>query len=98
MADKGFDIDNCMPDGVTLNYPPFLNDQQQFNIDEEVRTRRIAKERVHVERAIERIKNFRILKQVIPLRMAADVNKIWVICSYLTLFSKPLVMSADHEQ
>lgn len=28
MADKGFDIDDCMPDGVTLNYPPFLNDQQ----------------------------------------------------------------------
>lgn len=95
MADKGFLIEDCLPDGVTLNIPPFLKDQNQLSIEDEVKTRRIAKERIHVERAIEKIKNFRILQQVIPLSMAADINKIWIVCSYLTLFFKPLVVSAQ---
>ena len=41
-----------------------------------VKNGRIARENRHVERAIEKIKNFRFLQQVIPLSMAADVNKI----------------------
>lgn len=94
MADRGFNIDDDLPDDVKANIPPFLNGAQLSHSDE-VRTRRIAKERIHVERAIEKIKNFRILQQVIPLSMAADINKIWTICCYLTLFSKPLVISRD---
>jgi len=93
MADKGFTIDECLPDGITLNRPPFLKQQSQFCLEDEIKTRRIAKERIHVERAIEKIKNFRILQQNIPLSMAADTNKIWIICSYLTLFFKPLIIT-----
>ena len=94
MADKGFNIEEDLPKGISLNVPPFLHGQQLSN-EEEVRTRRIARERIHVERAIERIKNFRILQQVIPLTMAADINKIWGICSYLTLFYKSLVLASE---
>ncbi len=92
MADRGFAIEGDLPSGVSLNIPPFLrNDQPQLSQQEEVATRRIAKHRIHVERAIQRIKSFRILHQTLPLSMAADVNKIWIICSYLTLFNKPLL-------
>ncbi len=92
MADRGFAIEGDLPSGVSLNIPPFLrNDQPQLSQQEEVPTRRIAKHRIHVERAIQRIKSFRILHQTLPLSMAADVNKIWIICSYLTLFNKPLL-------
>ena len=59
MADRGFAIEGDLPSGVSLNIPPFLrNDQPQLS-QQEVATRRIAKHRIHVERAIQRIKSFR---------------------------------------
>jgi hypothetical protein len=80
-----------MPSGVGLNIPPFLNGADQLSVTDESRTRKIAAVRVHVERAIQRIKCFRIIKNVFPLSMASELNKIWVICSYLTLFQAPLI-------
>ncbi|XP_028406791.1 uncharacterized protein LOC114529234 [Dendronephthya gigantea] len=97
MADKGFDIEDEMPEGVKLNIPPFLNNQQ-LSIQAENETRKIAAVRVHVERAIQRIKCFRILKNVFPLSMASELNKVWVICSYLTLFQPPLINSNSEQE
>jgi hypothetical protein len=79
------DIENDMPAGVGLNIPPFSNGA----LSDETETRRIAALRVRVERAIGRIKNFKIIKNVFPLKMSSDLNKIWIICSYLTLFYPP---------
>ena len=68
---------------------PFLNNQK-LSIQAENDKRKIAAVRVHVERAIQRVKCFRILKNVSPLSMASELNKIWVISSNLTLFQPPL--------
>ena len=92
MADKGFDIENHLPDGVSLNIPPFMRDKEYLTIEEETKTRRKASVRIHVERAIVRIKNFKILSTVFPISMAADLNKIWVICCYLSNFLPPLLV------
>jgi hypothetical protein len=86
MADRGFDIESELPAGVSLNIPPFLNGKDQLTLGEETTTRKIASVRVHVERAISRFKNYHILHQVLPITMAQDVDKIWTVCSYLTLF------------
>ena len=91
MADRGFDIADDMPAGVGLNIPPFLNGASQLSLTAENDTRNIAALRVHVERAIQRIKSSGIIKNVFPLKMSSDLNKIWVICSYLTLFYPPLI-------
>ena len=97
MTDKGFDIEDEMPQGVNLNIPPFLKDQQ-LSVQAENETRKIAAVRVHVERAIQCIKCFRILKNVFPLSMASKLNKVWVICSYLTLFQPPIISNdTEHE-
>ena len=97
MTDKGFDIENEMPQGVNLNIPPFLKDQQ-LSVYAENETRKIATVRVHVERAIERIKCFRILKNGFPLSMASELNKVWVISSFLTLFQPPIISNdTEHE-
>ena len=98
MADRGFDIEGDLPVGVTLNIPAFLNGKDQLTLEEETSTRKIASVRVHVERAISRIKNYHILHPVVPLTMAQDLEKIWSVCSYLTLFFPPLIddkMSKD---
>ena len=91
MADREFDIEGDLPVGVTLNIPAFLNGKDQLTLKEGTSTRKIASVRVHVERAISRIKNYRILHQVVPLTMAQDFEKIWSVCSYFTLFYPPLI-------
>ena len=91
MADKGFTIEDDLPEGTALNIPPFLRDNANLTLAEETETRRIAAVRVHVERAIRRIKTFRILKTVFPISMSADLNKIWIICAYLTNLLPPLI-------
>ncbi|CAB4026167.1 Hypothetical predicted protein, partial [Paramuricea clavata] len=73
MADRGFDILEDLPDGVTLNIPAFMRGKDQLTVEEETETRRIASVRIHVERAIERIKNYRILQGKYPT--ISDVGK-----------------------
>ena len=79
MADKGFDNDHDLPAGTTLNIPRFLKGKDYLEPQEESDTRCIASVRIHVERAISRIKTFRILKTVFPISMAAELNKLFVV-------------------
>ena len=62
MADRGFEIENDLPPGMSLKIHPFLGEQAQFSQEDEIKTRRIAKHRIYAERAIQRSKSFRILK------------------------------------
>ena len=95
MADKGFNIKEDLPKGVDLNIPPFLRGKEYLDLQEEQETRKIASVRIHVEHAISRIKTFRILNMVFPITMAAELNKILVICAYLTNFLPPLIVDKD---
>jgi len=54
LADKGFLISDLLPSGVNLNIPPFLV-SPQFTPSEVVKTKNIARDRIHVERAIQRL-------------------------------------------
>ena len=59
MADRGFVLNDLLePLGCTLNIRPFLNNQGQFSEDQVKETQEIANLRIHVERAISRIKTF----------------------------------------
>ena len=58
MADRGFDIKEDLDLlGVRLNIPPFMKCKKQLNDEELVETRRIATLRIHIERAMEQLKN-----------------------------------------
>ena len=93
MADCGFEIQDLLASKkVYINIPPFMRSKDQLNPDEEDETREIASVRIHVERAIERVKNFNILKQILPNSMAEDVDKIWKVCCLLANFKGPLVV------
>ena len=56
MADKGFQIQDILPLGVSLNIPPFLGGNSQMTAEDVVRTQQIASVRIHVERAINKVK------------------------------------------
>ena len=85
MADRGFTIKDQLKEiNVKLNIPPFLDGRQQLPADEVKRGRQIASLRIHVERAIGRIKQFAILQGNFPLSMVRQVNHIVCVCAWLT--------------
>ena len=94
MADKGFDIVyDLMCIGVKLNIPPKLMcANKQMPKSHVITTRKIASLRIHVERAIQRIKVYRILSSVVPLSISPIVEHIWGVCCALSLFHPPLVI------
>ena len=47
MTDRGFEIEDDLPDNVSLNIPPFLNGKPQLSLQEENETRKIASVRVY---------------------------------------------------
>ena len=91
MADRGFDImEDLAPRGVQLNIPPFLRGKSQLDHRELIETRRIASLRIHVERCMERIKNFHIFDGVMPLSLMDVADQMFFVCAVLTNFHAPL--------
>ena len=77
MADKGFNIDDILRSkGVQLNLPPYLLNHAQFSPEEAKETKTIAKIRIHVERAIRRIKEFHLFDSEIPMSLLGTVNQM----------------------
>ena len=77
IADRGFTIKNMLKElNIDLNIPPFLEGRHQLPAAEVEQGRKIASLRIHVERAIGRLKTFSILKQTIPISVARLTNQI----------------------
>ena len=91
MADKGFTIEDVLPLGVSLNIPPFLGMSDQMPAEDVIKTQEIASLRIHVERAINKIKNFLIFEGVIPISQFCTVNQMWCVCAMLCNFQDPII-------
>ena len=89
VADKGFTIQTILPHGVHLNIPPRLM-HPQFTPSENRLTTDIARARIHVERAIERVKGFRILAHV-PHHLRVSITTIFQVCAWLVNLQKPII-------
>ena len=88
MADKGFLIGD-LPRGVNLNIPP-LKSTEQFTGAQVTSTFAIAQARIHVERAIQRVKTFEIL-DFFPAVYVPVASQIFQVCSALTNFKPALL-------
>lgn len=87
IADKGFLISDLLPQGVYLNIPPFLS-TPQFTPNQVYETRRIAKSRIHVERVINRLKRYQIVRHV-PKSLFCKASIIIQTCAALVNFQTP---------
>ena len=99
LADKGFDIsDDLAMVGASLAIPPFTKGKPQLSQREVEFSRQLSSVRIHVERAIGRMKNFKILKTTLPIKLIkrdyetefATIDKIF-ICAALCNLYPPLV-------
>lgn len=92
MADRGFTIKDMLKElNIDLNIPPFLEGRSQLPPEKIEAGRKIASLRIHVERAIGRMKSFNILKGTIPISMARITNQIVCVCALLTNFQPALI-------
>ena len=89
LADKGFVIQDLVPNGVSVNIPPFLNNGT-FTESEARATKAIAKCRIHVERANARLKDFKILS-FIPSYLCCHADIIFQLCASLVNLQFPLI-------
>ena len=78
MTDRGLDIADILPSVVTLNILPFKGGTDQLNPEETDETVRIDAVRIHVERAIGRIKNYYIMDGSCPLSMTPLMNQVFL--------------------
>ena len=75
MADRGFQIRDLLTlKGAYLNMPPFTTERKgrrsrMLSSKQIIQTRKIASLRIHVERAIRRLKCFKMLGGILPLNM-----------------------------
>ena len=99
MADRGFTIRDLLTERKAyLTIPPFTRKckwgkGKYLNASEIQKTRKIANLRIHVERAIQRLKEFRMLSQIIPWNMKSLVQPMVTVAAFICNLQKPLVKS-----
>ena len=52
----------------------------------------IASVRIHVERAIQRVKKFHLIRNEIPLNLHGSINQIWTVYALLCNFMSSLIV------
>ena len=87
LADNGFLIQDLMPPGVSLNLPPF---RAHFTPIQGKMTVRIARARIHVEHAIQRLKIFSILSHV-HHQYHGMASEVFQVCAMLKILMNPLI-------
>ncbi|XP_068568250.1 uncharacterized protein [Cebidichthys violaceus] len=91
MADKDFFIGDVLsPINVGLVTPAFSKPNRKLTPEEKLQTQEIARLRIHVERAIRRIKEYHIFERTLPMTTLGSINQVWKVCALLTTFQGPV--------
>ena len=94
MGDRGFTIRDLVEERrVRLVIPAFTRKRSQLTNEQVTQMRRIANVRIHVERAIRRLKVFKILSQTVPISLVPKIDKILQICAALINLRGELISS-----
>lgn len=92
MADKGF---NCQDElasvGASLVIPVFLKGSSQFSKKDSEHNKKVASLRIHVERLMERLKNWHIFDHRIPIVLTPIASDILIVVCALSNFLPPLI-------
>ena len=89
LADKGCLIRDSVPEGVSVNIPPFLNHGRLIKSEVKL-TKDIAWTRIHVERANAPLKELKIL-HFIPQTLRSNADVVVHLCCALVNLQNPLI-------
>ncbi|CAN8023452.1 unnamed protein product, partial [Ixodes persulcatus] len=97
LADEGFPgIKAGLKDtDAILVMPPFLSGNGQFSEQEVRDTCNIAQVRIHVERMIQRIKIFNILKMTVPITLIPLMDDVFHMCCVLANLQPAIIRPYD---
>lgn len=96
MADRGFQIkEELLLRYCSLSVPPGARVKSQMTASECKLTSNVANLRIHVERAINRIKTYRILKNVLPISMLHHMDDIVLSCAALCNLKPVLIRKSS---
>jgi hypothetical protein len=92
MVDKGVAIRKiCEKHGVGLVHPPFLKQRAQLSKPEAQNNVGVAAARVHVERAIERVKKFKIFKDTMAWSLTKYSGSMMNLVCAMVNMSRPIL-------
>lgn len=92
MSDKGFHVEKeCSERGINLIRPHFLRNKTQFSKSEAKKNDDVAKSRVHVERSIQRFKEFDILTQKVDRNLLPYMDSLARISASVVNMSSPIL-------
>uniref|UniRef100_A0A3P8RV78 THAP-type domain-containing protein n=1 Tax=Amphiprion percula TaxID=161767 RepID=A0A3P8RV78_AMPPE len=93
IADRGFPIqEDLLFKMANLVIPPPSSGLEQMYSQNVAQTKKVANVRIHVERAINRLKWFHILSSTLPVTMAHLFDDILIICAALCNLLPPLIV------
>ena len=79
-----------LPHGVLLNSPALLSSKKQFTKAEAIFSRKVARSRIHVERAIERLRNYKVI-DTISTNLRPFSTQLVRACSALVNIQSPII-------
>lgn len=71
--------------------PPFLGKESQFSEADALKTADIARARVHVERAIQRVKIFKMFSGTILWEMLPHIDQLFTVACGMTNLCSPIL-------
>ena len=83
--------------GVSLNFPAFLGCRDYLTKAEVKTSQTIASVHIHVERAIQIIRTYSIIRNEIPLALHGSINQIWTVICLLTNLA-PLIDESNKKE
>ena len=94
MADRGFTIEGDLKQlNVDLNMLSFLGGRAQLKTAEVKESQTIVSVKIHVERAIQRDKKLKAIRNEMPLILHGSANQLWTVCCLLRRFLPPLIQT-----
>ena len=92
LFDKGFNVqDLFLSRQVKCCLPPFVRQKRQFTRSEVYHGKRIARARIHIERVMGRLKEFKMLEHKLPINMIEMSDHVWTIAGAILNMQPPLV-------
>ena len=94
MANCGFQLTSVLEErGIGLLLPSFLGSERtQLSAREVTETKRVAEARIHIECAVERIKEFKILQGEVDISVLHVIKQTFHVCAFLTNFQHPIIL------